>query len=436
LIVPIEQRSPGEIGNNQLTLRVTNEDRAILSPLDLLYLAAVLFPYVGPVPFRSDVQPYAVVLATLLLVTSRELRIPRLVCLLLIPVAAAAVFVVLGDFAFYGIRAFVGYWSLFAHATAGYLVCQRIPRVVVRWLSATAVIWLLVAVAQQLVSPTLTRGFIPNVSVDADRGMSSLATEPSFYGLFCFFMLLLFRVMAYESWLFKFLLVMQIVLLARSAMGILALLILISARALTRLRPLYFFVLLAIMGALILTAHEASADVNVRAIFLLVTAFTDPTSLLTSDTSINARVDHVIYSMQGFFSSFGAPHGFDTFASYIDGLMASNPNMIWLGESPKGMRIMSGYGGALFELGWFALPIPFVLTVCIWRRFRFERREFWAYAIALNAVMFSAVQISLPLVGFLAGACLARGRDVESPLRTAKDLMPVSANGVVTDAWS
>jgi hypothetical protein len=375
-----------------------------------LYLAAVFFPYIALLPLQTDVQPYAVVLATLLVIWSADRRIPWLLYGLLIPPAAAIVFVIIAHFSFYAVRALVGYWSLFAHATAGYLVFQRHSRAVVRWMSVTSWVWLAVAIAQQFVAPDLTRLLIPNVSVDPDRGVSSLATEPSFYGLYCFFMLLLARVIAWEPIYFRASLFTQILIMARSGMGALALAILLGARAIVHLKKAHLVMLALVVGALIVIVHELPEDLNARAFFLLVTAVTDPSSLLAGDTSVNARVNHVIYSIRGFVESFGAPHGFDAFSAYIGDLQARDPDMIWLGADPAGLRIMSGYGGVLFELGWFGLVIPFVLTAAAWRRFKDDRTEFVAFAVALNAVMFAAVQISLPLIGFIAGVSLAQSR--------------------------
>jgi hypothetical protein len=377
-----------------------------------LYLAAVFFPYIALLPLQTDVQPYAVFLATLLVIWNVDRQIPRLLYALLIPPAAAIVFVILAHFSFYAVRALAGYWSLFAHATAGYLVFQRHRRAVVRWMSIASWVWLAVAIAQQLIAPDLTQFLIPNVSVNADRGVSSLATEPSFYGLYCLFLLLLARVIAWEPIYFRVSLFTQILLLARSAMGALALGILLATRAIAGLKRPQLIVLGLMAGATIMIVHELPEDLNVRAFFLLVTAMTDPSSLLTGDASVNARIDHIVYSILGFVESFGAPHGFDAFGAYIGDLVARNSDVIWLGQDPEGMRIMSGYGGVLFELGWFGLVIPFVLTACAWRRFKDDRAEFVAFAITLNAVMFSAVQISLPLIGFIAGVSLAQSKSL------------------------
>jgi hypothetical protein len=377
-----------------------------------LYLASVFFPYVTLLPFHTDVQPYAVILATLLLIWNLDRRIPWVIYTLLIPVGVAFVLAVAAHASFYAIRALIGYWSLFAHAAAGYLVAQRHRRTIVSWMSAASWIWLAVAVAQQFIAPDLTRFLIPNVSVDVGRGVSSLATEPSFYGLYCFFLLLLARSIAWEPLYFRMSAFTQIILMARSAMGILALGMLVVARAVAGLKRSKLVVVGLGTVALLVVAHELPQDTEVRALFLLVTVVTDPASLIAGDTSVNARIDHIVYSVQGFVANFGAPHGFDAFGAYIHGLALQNSDILWLGEDPAGLRIMSGYGGALFELGWFGLVIPFVLTVSTWRRFRDNRAEFVAFAVTLNVVMFAAVQISLPLVGFIAGVSLAQSKRI------------------------
>ena len=376
--------------------------------LHAAYLAAVFFPFLAPIPFKTDVQPYAVVIATILLFSSHDQQVPRLLCGLLLPVLAAFGCVILEHFSGYGVRAFLGYWSLFINAAAGYLVCRRDPRLVVKWMIIASVAWLAAGLIEQFFDRTVMRALIPNTSTDSSRGVTSLATEPSFYGIFGFFMLLLSRVMGRETKYFRWGWFGQILLLARSVMGVLAISVEVATRELVKLRPKYLVILGLLCVALIWGIHEIPTDLNVRELYLIVTILNDPSSLVTGDVSVNARFDYMLYSIKGFVDSFGVPHGFDTFGAYINRLLMSDPNVIWLGEDPTGMRIMSGYGSALFELGWFGVAIPAVLTACAWKRFRRNWREFVSFSIALNVVMFSAIQLSLPLIGFLAGACLAQ----------------------------
>lgn len=393
------------------------------------YLAAVFFPFLAPIPFKTDVQPYAVVIATILLFSSEDQRVPRLLCGLLLPVFAALGCVILQHFSGYGIRAFFGYWSLFINAAAGYIVCRRDPRLIVKWMLVASVAWLLIGIVEQFIDRSMMRVLIPNTSTDSSRGVTSLATEPSFYGIFGFFMILLARVMGRETKLLRWSWFGQIFLLARSVMGVLAVALEVAAREIVRLRPKYLALLGAACMGLIWGIHEIPSDLNVRELYLIVTILNNPISLITGDVSVNARLDYMLYSVKGFVDAFGMPHGFDTFGAYINRLVMNDPNVIWLGEDPAGMRIMSGYGSALFELGWFGVAIPTVLTACAWKRFRGDWREFLSFAIALNVVMFSAIQLSLPLIGLLAGACLAQAGESGAP--DVGYVLPVRKNAAV-----
>jgi len=110
---------------------------------------------------------------------------------------------------------------------------------------------------------------------------------------------------------------------------------------------------------------------------LIKLAVTNPLALL-KDESIIARVNAIIFAVESFFKNFGIPHGF-------------------VYEGMPGIRIMSGYGTLLYEMGVFGV----ILIVSV---FRYLFRTFnMAYAITITIVMFSAVQLGLPIFAFLIG---------------------------------
>jgi hypothetical protein len=71
---------------------------------------------------------------------------------------------------------------------------------------------------------------------------------------------------------------------------------------------------------------------------------------------------------------------------------------------------MSGYGAALFELGAFGLLIPIAIALAITRYFRGRTRVAIFVACYVTTVMFSAIQLSLPLLGLMLGVLLAPSR--------------------------
>jgi hypothetical protein len=130
----------------------------------------------------------------------------------------------------------------------------------------------------------------------------------------------------------------------------------------------------------------------------------DPSLLLLTDTSVNSRFGHFLFSTVGFFQDGLIPHGYDSFTQYVGKALAVRyPEYVWLGSLDDNLKIMSGYGAALFELGFVGLLYLVSLTVASYKYFRGDVKRFLVLTAFIHTIMFAAVQMSLPLLGFLIG---------------------------------
>lgn len=375
------------------------------------YLPFAFFPFVTVFNFGPDIQPYAVILATVFVLLQFGTPLPSCLLWLLIPFLASLLLALVDELSFFSLRSVASYWSLFAHAATAYLIATQRPDLIKRWVYIAMGLWMLFALAQLTFGTGFVQVIIPNLSWDVDRGVTSLATEPSFYAITCIFLLLLARAVSDRfDPILSLLLAFQIIFLAKSPLGILLFVIVVLSQLVFHLSLIRLVAFSSVLiGAMYLAIAYGTAEV--RAVSLIHELFYEPSSLYYVDVSINARLNHLIYSVRGFLENFGVPYGFNQFHSYVLRLLDSEASIVWLGVIPHDLKIMSGYGGALFELGWFGLVIPVAVTVCIWRRFRNDLPSFWAFALPLNAILFSALQLALPLVGIVAGVCAAGKRE-------------------------
>jgi len=76
---------------------------------------------------------------------------------------------------------------------------------------------------------------------------------------------------------------------------------------------------------------------------------------------------------------------------------------VWLGSLDDDLKIMSGYGAALFELGFVGLLYLVSFTLASYKYFRGDIKTFLVLTAFVHTIMFAAVQMSLPLLGFLIG---------------------------------
>jgi len=69
-------------------------------------------------------------------------------------------------------------------------------------------------------------------------------------------------------------------------------------------------------------------------------------------------------------------------------------------------RIASYYGSILFELGVIGIVIPVVYSIIIYKAYRKNIRDVFLYIFFINTILFSAIQLSFPLVGIYMAALL------------------------------
>jgi hypothetical protein len=219
------------------------------------------------------------------------------------------------------------------------------------------------------------------------------------------------------------LLLFQIFFLAQSGVTILLLLFL----------PAYWFFFFprpsAILGVLCFLALAALAFVymlpqvqGLRVAYLAANLLAHPLDLSRIDVSVNARIGHILFSILGFLDNHGIPGGFDHFNTYV-GFKASKVNFVWLGGLSPHMKIISGYGAGLFELGIFGLAIPLAGLIACLNFFRPELRKGLVFGAFLTTIMFSGNPVSLPCFGLFLGYLMAGSQRQSSSKSEAKSAL-------------
>jgi hypothetical protein len=362
------------------------------------------------VPLQSDVQPYALIMSLLVCAFGIPSKIRWETWLLAVAPSAALVIWLAEDQSFFGLRETLSFLSPLSIAVATITILELPggPEMLRRFLVFATYCWLFFGLVERLYDPTLLVALIPNTSVDETRGVAGLATEPSFYGVYCLFLLLLNYISNNNNKKIMVMLLFQIFILAQSSVTILLLLVFIAYRAVLfpSLR-LIMGVLFLLLICVLLFIYVLPYLTNLRIASLTLNLLSQPTALLQVDKSLNARAGHVLFSILGFIDNHGLPWGFDHFNEYVNQKSASLKN-VWLGGLSPHMKIMSGYGAGLFELGILGLFIPLVAVLSIFRYFRPDIRSGILFALYISTIMFSAIQVSLPFFGVFLGWLLTK----------------------------
>ena len=377
-----------------------------------LFLFFVFFPYISIYQTGTDLQPYALLLSLIYNVLFlRKLKVQ--LSLFLVCPAISLLFLIFTNFNFEVVRAIASYLSLFSITAASYSIFNSTAEnhLVKKYFVVATYIWLITAIIEIFWYPEFMKILIPNINLDNDRGVVGMATEPSFYGIYCFFLLFLNYLINNNSKIIMIILLIQIIILAQSTMAILLLVVVFMYWALFNIsikNVTIIIIIIAIISCFIFYVFPGFEDY--RVIYLLSNLVNDPLGLIKSDTSLNARGSHIIFSVLGFFDNYGIPHGFGNFGDYVEGKIIG-VNYIWLGKIYSNMKIMSGYGSAFYELGVFAFSVPIAVFIIFNNYFQSKKNLFIA-TLSFNTVMFSAIQISLPILGLIIGCMLFKSNSM------------------------
>lgn len=385
---------------------------AFIDIVQTAFLFFCFFPYLAPVPLPTDVQPYALILSLIVCAFGSHDKPPKEIWLLAVAPFSALIIWLVDDQSFYGFRETLSFLSPLPITLATMIILNQPAGAssLRRFIAFSTYTWLFFGLLERLINPDLLVALIPHISVDEARGVSGLATEPSFYGVYCLFLLLLNYLCNSNDRRIMYLLLFQIVVLAQSSVTILLMLIYMLYRTIlfpTR-RQIAVIIFLAI-SAIGLLAYVLPQLSNLRLATLAINLVNRPMVLFQVDTSINARAGHVLFSVLGFLDNYGLPRGFDHFTDYIL-RRANSLDFPWLGGLPPHLKIMSGYGAIIFELGILGLLTPLAVAILIFKYFRNKIRSALLMALYISTIMFSAIQISLPLFGIFLG-WLAKMRD-------------------------
>lgn len=388
-------------------------------PLALILFLFVMFPYLSLVDTPFDTQPYAILFSFGLLFVmfflKKDLEIPK-VLLMFLFVALTAFVRALVDFDSDSIlRSLVGYLSVFLIALGGYHTFKFIKG---KHFVGVIFLWFFFGIAQLLVNKSFGSFLVARMSTSEDRGVTSLAVEPSFYAIICVFFLVtndvLFSRKSYskKTHNLMFLLISIQILFSQSALGFLIFAIYLVSKFLfnssLKKKVVSFIMALFvfILGYYLFTNVPSLQQSRVGS--LLYLASLDPVNLIFMDGSISDRLSHILISGASLFHSYGLGFGianFDAHAIFI----ANNSGQFIYDVTQVHFtlgRIMSAWGTAVFELGVVGLLLPGTFIYIMFKSMKRDPNNKSVYKVALVtifAVMMTSVPIAFPIFGYLIG---------------------------------
>jgi hypothetical protein len=388
--------------------------KRIVLILTTLTLFVSLFPNISIFGFSSiGSQPNDLILGLLLLPFISMKVLPKNLFVLLITSFFSLFFYILqiGDLnALKSCANYISLWvgSLIFFSIFSHMKIERVIKII-----KTAIwVWFIVAALQYFISPTFLSFLLPHQSgsLASGRGVTSLATEPTYYGytlllLICI-VLLLFKEEERKKYII--LLIFQLFIFSISSTAIATFIISLLVYAILKLRfkalliTIFALVTISFILYILLFSENAvfSTSVqNIRLLRLISSILDNPAAFMVIDASGNRRFLAIFFSFIGSINSFLVPHGFGNFDSYIysSGLLDRYSDLIFFLEPYP--RIQSSIGAALFELGIIGL----VLILAILKPFT----EITKSKITLSMVLFIFLMINpIPFTNSLVHICV------------------------------
>ncbi|MGC3832859.1 Putative uncharacterized protein [Moritella viscosa] len=363
-------------------------------------LFSMLFPWISFGILKLDTQPWFIIMGSIFFFFNIRKKLHSAIFLsLFLFLYACCIGIAYGHFDLLTARAILSYYAFFI-VLSSYYIIKRYFEVPIWVITVSNFIWLC-AGALQVVFGKDILSFLVYVRTTEDRGVTGLAPEPTFYGIFLFFMCWLlyleksriptriFQVLFYLNMVF-------ILFVAKSSMVILFILISVILYVffnLFSIRKLIITFLSLVVGAVLIIQFGSLLEGS-RLFKLVILIIDSPLIILAEDASMNERASHIFFSFKAFIDDAGLPHGFHLFSNILTTGRADYGGLFWWGGAHN--KVMSGVGSVLFELGWFSL-LFFILIFWL-MVFRNHLKNSLYFFFLLLGLFMSAIPVAFTLL--------------------------------------
>ena len=387
-----------------------------------IFVYLSLFCYISILPiFKTDVQPYFVLAAILFFLNSKYIKLPYEFNYVLITCFVALILLFL-DYLIYDfslpktlLQKLSKYFVFFISAISfyKYLKLYGFP---IKPIKVFCYVSLFVGLIQFFINKRFFESFIYRISTDESRGVTSVMSEPTHFGMYCLFLMLILKVYKYPKKDLFVILVFNIIFLSQSSQTIFILiiwgiLILFSKNLFFKISiSTLIFVLTFFYKNLFKLLDEL---LNNRLTSILTKVdFNDISNLLLIDQSISERVSHVILSFYWFFEGLMLPNLYNNWTTYVNSYNYELLNFSSIGNGV----IISTLGSIFFEIGFFAFPMIYIF----YKKYLKLNMDSIIYVIIFSLIFVSAVQFTVPLYALLFSYLLITQKNTK--LRTINNI--------------
>ena len=352
------------------------------------------FPFVSFYNIGTDIQPYAFVVAVLLIFICQPTKVPKMMIpLFFVSAFAIAIYFIYGDYGMSSFRSLYNYMSITVITLATYIGISRIGRLDEKYIKLIINTWFIIGIIQKYIMADFLMFLVAGGRTSASRGITNLTSEPSFYGYMIIFALLFVLDFKKNRTIYILNLLIQLLIFSQSAISIVYLciyigLLVIKYFASFKMKKIWIGIVIVVIISVGLRLYF-SLYPDSRATVLLNQLISNPIEVYLRDASVSARVDNIVLPINESFNSFLFPKGFAS-ANDVFGFS----------------RIMSGFGAPIYELGIIGVILITNIITIIYKTKNHVNNKL--NSIFIFIIMFSAIQLASPTLAFYIGYLLNR----------------------------
>jgi hypothetical protein len=373
-----------------------------------LFIILSLLPWVSFGLNNLDSQPWAFIFAIIFFLAIKRIIFPKYSIKIIILVVLGLIFAtsITSSIDSSLIRALINYLSLplLYVAFYNYFIRYGVP---IKLFIVLNFVWIFFGFIELFFPEIMS--LLSKMRTSPSRGVTSLAPEATFFGIYLFFSSLLFfelKNLINTNKIFILLVInfLAVLFLAKSSTVVLFYVISLFSFLMFKffytLRDLkilkkniknYIIWPIIFLTILILFKDSLSGTrlYSLSALLLEKSIM----EIVIMDASINSRVESFYFSQVGVYKNYFLPGGFDSFIEMRRQIFDTSETKYFLNRYESN-KIMSWIGSIFYELGIFGIMI----TAFLFKAIHYKSRGSIFYIITLFVILLSAVPVAFPLV--------------------------------------
>ncbi|WP_187411280.1 hypothetical protein [Saccharophagus sp. K07] len=365
-----------------------------------LFFGVSILCFISPVQTGLDTQPYYLILSFLVFILYHQTKFDKCMAALLLVLVSGVPLYILAIWEA-NIRSFIIYISIFPLVFSMYRIFLY-DGWKERYVMCFVFLYFGAAILQIIYGKDLFGGILQSRTTE-NRGVSSLANEPTLYALMCLLVGLICHISRFPKRtkiIIYVLLLLQIVFLARSSMALLVLVFWLFMYVLI-VNPISAFYFLVVgAGIAWVVIGILPEDSRIFSLFRII--LDSPLFLIQKDASVNERIAHLVLPVYASFDNYLFPQGFSSFSNVLGRRDELFGGVFFWG--PNTNKIMSGFGAVLWEMGVVGLAVLFCFAWSCLSAAHLQVRDRLFLLAASLSLMFTAIPIINPVFCALWGA--------------------------------